>query len=315
MNTAHAHGGTGHPAPGGISPGGSSLDEFSWWEWTFDPVFLIPLLLAVLYFRGYFAYRLRGGRVFPSWRPPLFALGVMVLAVALLSPIDKLADHSFTWHMVQHDLMTLIGVPLLLLGAPFIPVIRGIPAALRRAVFIPLAKNRLLRSAAWWLTHPLVAVVLFELTLLFWHFPPLYDRALFSEGMHYGMHSSFIFTAMLFWWNLINPHPFPSRLHLLLRMLMLFGSSVVNTALSSIITFSPTTLYGYELLPGFWGLTMQEDQFIGGALMWSMGAMLRLAAISILFFVYVRQENARNPPLGVPLETPPSSAAKVHRRA
>ena len=294
--------------PGGISPG-----EFSWWEWTFDPVFLIPLLLAMLYFRGYFNYRRRGGRIFPSWRPPLFALGVLVLAAALLSPIDKLADHSFIWHMAQHDMMTLIGVPLLLLGAPFIPVVRGIPFGLRRIVFIPLAKNFLVRAAAWKLTHPLVPLVLFELTLLFWHFPPLYDRALFNEGVHYAMHFSFIFTAILFWWNLINPHPFPSRLHLLLRMMMLFGSSVVNTALSSIITFSPTTLYGYELLPGFWGLTMQEDQFIGGALMWSMGAMLRLGAMSIIFFIYVREENLRNPPLGRPITAPAVDAENLDR--
>ncbi len=310
MNIAQAHGGADPSAHSESFP-----IESLWWEWSFDPVFLIPLLLAMLYFRGYVNYRRRGGRVFPSWRPPLFALGVLVLAAALLSPIDKLADHSFIWHMAQHDLMTLIGVPLLLLGAPFIPVVRGIPAGLRRAVFIPLAKNPLVRAAAWKLTQPLVAVLLFELTLLFWHFPPLYDRALFNEGVHYAMHFSFIFTAILFWWNLINPHPFPSRLHILLRMLMLFASSVVNTALSSIITFAPATLYGYELLPGFWGLTMNEDQVIGGALMWTMGAMLRLGAMSILFFVYVRQENIKNPPLGRTMAAPPSSTAKLNRGA
>ncbi len=49
-------------------------------------------------------------------------------------------------------------------------------------------------------------------------------------------------------------------------------------------------LYGYELLPGFWGMTMKEDQFIGGALMWVMGAMLRLGAMSIIFYMYARQE-------------------------
>ena len=96
-------------------------------------------------------------------------------------------------------------------------------------------------------------------------------------------------------------------------VLMLFGSSVVNTALSSIITFAPTPLYGYELMPGFWGLSMQEDQFIGGALMWTMGAMLRLGAISILFFVYVRQENIKNPPLGRPVAAPAVDAENLNR--
>ncbi|MEE8435457.1 MAG: hypothetical protein V3S64_11775, partial [bacterium] len=68
-------------------------------------------------------------------------------------------------------------------------------------------------------------------------------------------------------------------------------------------------------LPGFWGLTMNEDQVIGGALMWTMGAMLRLGAMSILFFVYVRQENIENPPLGRTMEPQPSSAANMNRGA
>ena len=291
MNNAHAHQG----ADQVLAPGWSLLAE-----WTFDPVFGIPLLLAVLYGRGYLTYRRRGGRVFPARRPFLFTLGLGVMAVALLSPVDLLAGHSFIWHMVQHDLITLVGAPLLLLGAPFIPVVRGLPVVVRRVVFIPLARNRAVRWLAVTLTRPLIAIVLFELNLLFWHFPAAYDRALSNEAMHYAMHASFILTSLAFWWNLVSPFPFSYRLHPLQRMLMLFASSVVNTALSSVITFSPGVLYAYQALPGFWGLSMREDQFVGGFLMWSMGAMWRLGALSIIFAFYAREESRKEPVTGTP---------------
>ena len=235
------------------------------------------------------------GRIFPAWRPLLFMMGLGVIGVALLSPIDLLADRSFIWHMAQHDLITLVGAPLLLLGAPFIPVVRGLPAVLRRSIFIPLARNPVVRWLALKGTHPLVALIVFELNLLFWHFPPIYDRALFNEGMHYVMHTSFIVTALAFWWNLVSPFPFSYRLHPLLRMLMLFGSSVVNTALSSIIAFSEGVLYGYQSLPGFWGLTMRQDQFVGAILMWMMGALLRLGALTIIFVLYASDESRKEP--------------------
>lgn len=287
MNIAYAHGGAVHGAP----PVSLSLLA----DWTFDPTFLVPLLLALLYFRGYARYRRRGGRRFGVWRPVLFTLGAAVVALALLSPVDLLADYSFTWHMAQHDLLVLVAVPLLLLGAPFIPVVRGLPLSVRRRFFIPFARQGHVRVAVRFLTRPVVALIAYEATVLAWHLPGFYDLALFNDWAHYGMHLSLIVTGVLFWWNLVTPYPFPSRLHHLLRVLMLFGSAIVNGALSAMIVFSGQVLYGYHFRPGFWGVTMLDDQVIGSGLMWVMGDMLRLLAIMAIFVAYARQENAKEP--------------------
>lgn len=289
MNLAYAHGGVDHT----VSPAAVSLLT----DWAFDPTFLVPLLLAVLYCKGYVRYRRRGGRHFPAWRPLLFTVGLAMLAVALMSPVDLLADASFTWHMVQHDVLMLVALPLLLLGAPFIPVVRGLPAGLRRRVFIPFARQGAVRAVVRFITRPVVALVLYEGTLLLWHLPAFYDAALFNPWAHYAMHLSFIVTGLCFWWNLVTPYPFPSLLHPLLRVLMLFASSVVNSGLSAMIVFSDSVLYGYETQPGFWGLTMLTDQEIGSGLMWVMGGMLRLAAITAIFITYAVQENAKEPAL------------------
>jgi cytochrome c oxidase assembly factor CtaG len=287
MNIAFAHG-AGHPD---AAAGPVSLLT----DWTLDPVFLLPLLLACLYFRGFAAYRRKGGRRLPPWRAFCFTGGLAVLALALLSPIDALAERSFIFHMAQHDLLMLAGVPLLLLGAPFIPAVRGLPPAVRRRVFIPMARHPAVRAVVLWLTRPLVALVLFECTIVFWHFPAFYDAALFNETVHYAMHLSFALTGVLFWWHIVTPFPFPSRLHTFQRIGMIFASAVVNGTLSAMIVFSDAVLYGYDLLPDFWGLTMKDDQTIGAGLMWVMGDMFRLLAILALFAVYAAQETAKEP--------------------
>lgn len=265
------------------------------WQWTFDPTFLVPLLVAALYLLGWRTLTPAARRRFGRWRPVALVCGLAVVAVALLSPVDALSDRSFLWHMVQHDLLMMVGIPLMLLGAPFLPVVRGLPPALRYRVFVPLALNRGVRAVVLTLIRPLPAFFLFTLTVLMWHVPEMYDLALFNDAWHYVEHGLFAFTAALFWWNLVTPYPFNSRLNYLLRVLMLFGSTVANTGLGAAVTFAPGVLYGYATLHGFWGMTMLEDQNLGGILMWSMGGMIRLIAMTIIFVVYATGEESREP--------------------
>ena len=290
MRLAHAHSGTetsaGEPAGG--------LDLIL--DWTFDPTFLVPLVIALLYFRGLWRYWALGGVSFPAWRPAMFLLGLATLAAALLSPIDALADRSFAWHMVQHLLLTLVAAPLILLGAPFVPVIRGLPAVFRRAVFIPFARNRAVRWILVTVTRPIVAFIAYTASLWAWHDATLYDLTLANELVHYLEHFNFFVVAVLLWWHVVSPHPFRSRMGYLARIGFLIGSSVQSNALGALIAFSGSAWYAYRSLPGFWGLTAAEDQMIGGLLMWVGGAILHLIAITIIFVVYAIQEQAKEPP-------------------
>lgn len=288
MTLAYAHSGAVHA---GAAEAGWHLLA----DWVFDPTFLMPLVVAVLYYRGLRRYRRRGGTRFPRWRPWLLGLGVAVVGLALCSPIDALADFSFTFHMVQHELLTMVGVPLILLGAPFVPTVRGLPAWFKQRAFVPFARHPGVQATFRTLTRPPVAFAIFTANLMAWHYPTFYDWALFNDAIHYTEHFAFVAAAALFWWHIVTPYPFPSRMHMLVRMLMVAASGIPNTALGSIIAMADHPLYGYGLRDGFWGLTMLEDQQVGGALMWSMGGMLRLAVITVLFFTYVRQEEQREP--------------------
>jgi putative membrane protein len=254
------------------------------------------LLAAILYFRGICRYRLRGGRRFPAWRQVFFGAGVLWSFLALDSPIDTLADWSFSWHMIQHELLMVFAVPCLLLGTPFLPVVWGLPEGFRRRVFVPFARARATQAVLKTITHPVSGLLAYAGLVWIWHLPRIYDWALANDGVHLLQHLSFVVGAFLFWWNIITPYPFPSRINVFLRILLVILSEVPNIALSALITFADTVMYGYKVLPGFWGLTMLEEQQIGGLMMWvGFGASIRLIAALAVLAVYVREEEAKEP--------------------
>src|SRR5947207_6313847 len=137
-------------------------------------VSLATALAAIVYVVGVARMRRR----WPLWRTALFLLGLATLLAALASPIDTYAGVSFAVHMVQHMLLTVVAAPLLLLGAPIRPLLRGLPAWVRAAVVRPLARARAIRAFVHILRHPLVAAALYVGGLYAWHLPNLYDAAL-----------------------------------------------------------------------------------------------------------------------------------------
>jgi cytochrome c oxidase assembly factor CtaG len=288
MTLAYAHAGLDHVQHVG------GIDFLT--DWTFDPAFLVPLLAAVLYFRGLRRYRRHGGKRFPRWRQGFFAGGVGLSFLALCSPVNTLADWSFTWHMVQHEMLMVLAVPSLLLGTPFLPVVWGLPEGFRRRVFIPFARSFAVQRVLRTVTHPVAGMLAYLSLTWVWHLPRFYDAALYNDAIHLGQHFAFVLGAGLFWWNVITPYPFPSRINVFLRVLLVILSEVPNIALSALITFSDQVMYGYKTLPGFWGLTMAEEQQIGGLLMWvGFGAIIRLIAAIAVLAVYVREEEAKEP--------------------
>ena len=289
MSVAFAHA----PGEGGLPPlpeGGALFTE-----WTFDPAFLVPLLVAVLYLRGLRAYRQGGRSLFRPWRLVLLGVGVLVSGIALMGPVDLLSDYSFTWHMVQHMLIAQVAVPLVLLAAPFLPVVHGLPERFRRRWFVPFANHAWVRRVLTAATHPAVAFFSYVVALWVWHSPGPYNAALEGTGTHFIEHLCFVLTSLQMHWHVVNPFPFHSRMHYLVRMAFLFVITLQNSALAAMITFSDEVLYGYAKLESFWGMTMLEDQLVGGLLMWVGGGMMHLTAILIVFIVYAVEEDRKEP--------------------
>src|SRR2546427_1283105 len=121
------------------------------------------------------------GHAPPLWRLALYALGLVTIAAALLSPLDDLAAARFSIHMGQHLLLTMMAAPLLLLGNPLPLVLWGLPRRVRGPVAAPLRRRARLRAALSALTFLPVAGVLHVTTVWLWHLPFLYDAAVEHE--------------------------------------------------------------------------------------------------------------------------------------
>ncbi len=278
-----------------------------WNTWTFDPLTLAGLLvLFALYTRGLWRSRGRSGNLFPWWRPTAFYTGLIALLLGAVSPIDGLSDDLFLMHMVQHVLLMMVGPPLILVGAPVVPVLRGLPRILRDDLAIPLLQMRRVRKTLNFLASPLTAWLFFVFTLWIWHVPAFYNQAVTNEALHFLQHMMFIGAAVLFWWTVIDPIPLKPRLSYAFRLLFLFLATLQSTALSAIITLTESVLYTYyESVPRLWGLSAAEDQMIAGLIMWIPGAGIYFTVLTVLFFVMLARDNERMMRLeGRPVKAP-----------
>ena len=247
-------------------------------NWNFDPSLCLGIgFLIALYALSATRWR----RHFPSAEPPTraqvvyFSLGILALIVALLSPIDDLADHDLlTMHMVQHLLLTLVMPPLLLLGTPgwMLRPVLNVPGAL------PVLRL---------LSAPVAAYLLFNFVFSAWHIPWLYEATLENESIHILEHLLFMATAFLTWMPIASPLPELPRLPYPAMVLYLFLQSVIPTVLGGLITFADGVLYQtYALAPRVWGMSALEDQQMGGLIMWIPGALVYLTALTIVWFVW-----------------------------
>jgi cytochrome c oxidase assembly factor CtaG len=259
-------------------------------EWS-PPIVLTGMLIlcGVLYARGWFAIRKTRPVQFPWWRLGSFLLGLAVIWVAIASPLDGFADALLSAHMVEHLLLMSFAPPLLLLGYPVVPLLRGLPRWGRIYFFGPLLRMRMLRNLSHILVAPLIAWLAMNLAFLGWHVPAAYDFALEHERWHEFEHLCFLGTSILFWWPVI--HPWPARRsfagwYLLLYLMM---ADIVNTVLSAFLAFCDRPVYSYYLRePNAFHISPLSDQRAGAVVMWVIGSVIFLVPAIVLTFRLVQ---------------------------
>src|SRR5271166_3684036 len=238
-------------------------------SWAIPPAATFALALtALLYLRGWWLLRRAGLPYLPSWRAFSFLLGLLSLWVALASPLDTFSGFVLTAHMLQHMLLMMVAPPLILLGAPLIPLVRGLPIFAAREFAGPFLNWSVAKRVGGALTHPVVALLLMGLAMFAWHTPALYELALRSSAWHQVEHAWFFLTSTIFWWPVVQP--WPSRAHWPRWAMVpyLLIADIQNTVLSAILVFSDRVLYpSYALTPRLFGLSAQQDQAASGAIM------------------------------------------------
>ena len=240
-------------------------------SWRFEPLQLVPIaLVALLYARRVRTLRRRGappGR----WRVFVFALGLFLLLLALVSPIDAFAEEQFLFmHMVQHVLLGDLAPLCLVVG-------------LTGPILQPLLRFHWF-NALRVLTHPFVALPLWALNLALWHVPFMYEAALHHDSIHALEHFCFFTAGALMWSPVVETLPAPEWFGTGFKLGYIASVRVFDTALGNVFLWSGTVFYPfYEHPTERWGISPLHDQALAGTVMMLESSIVTLAALAWLF--------------------------------
>jgi len=220
-------------------------------------------------------------------RPWGFALGLLALGVALLSPLDPLSSALASAHMTQHMLLMVVAAPLIAASRPLNAILRGLPNldALKRLGWPRTGRQA---SAIRVFRLPLVAWILHASTLWIWHASVPYEAALRIETVHILEHITFFLTALLFWSALTRARR-SQEMGWGLGVLLVFAMTTQSTILAALMTFARTPWYqAYAETTEVWGLEHLADQQLAAVIMWIPSGMIYLAAALALMSPWIR---------------------------
>ena len=220
-----------------------------------------------------------------------FALGWISLVIALDSPLHELGEQLFWVHMTQHEILMLISAPLLVLGRPMIAFLWALPTSWRddgcEHWALTNFQERLElsfrpHSRHGWCPH--------------WRcgsgiFPSLFDQTLRSDWIHAAQHTTFLVTALIFWWPVVNRTP---ALGYGGGLVYVFTTILHTSVLGALLTFAPRPWYSsYVMTAPAWHLTALEDQQIGGLIMWIPAGTLLLIVALVLLVKWMNESQTR----------------------
>ena len=250
-------------------------------SWTLDPLQLLPVAaIAVAY--GVRARTLaRRGQPVPGWRVGLFALGIVLLVLAVASPVAAAGEEElFGLHMAQHVLLGDLA-PLCLLAGLTGPLLQPLLAVL------PVKQLRTL-------ANPLVALPLWAANLALWHVPFLYEAAVEHSLVHAIEHVAFFSAGIVMWLPVLETLPAPEWFGTGAKLAYIVAVRLVETLLANVFLWAGEPIYdvydrGDELL----GISPEADQALAGGVLMLVGSLVTVVAIAWLFLRMAQEGEAR----------------------
>jgi putative copper resistance protein D len=207
-----------------------------------------------------------------------------VIVVALDGPIDAGATRSFSVHMLQHLLLTMVAAPLLILGAPITLALHASGPTTRRRLASALGSVPFRV-----LGNPLVTWSLFFAVIWGAHVSGLFEAALRSTTVHALEHIAFLTTALLFWLPVVAADPSPGRLSHPARILYLFLAMPAMAFLGLALVSARHVLYPtYAHVEGV--ARALSDQQMAGAMMWGGTMILIVPALALVLLDWMRAD-------------------------
>jgi putative membrane protein len=256
-------------------------------HWSFDPFMIVVAVLVIWHEIGLarLARRSRPERTrqrrVRAW---LFYAGLAVLLVAVQSPVDYWSDSYFFVHMFQHLLLMFAAPTLVVAGAPWQPLLAGLPGHAGRSLTRTTMRGTWswpLRAAGTFLLRPWVSAGLFTAVMIAWHVPALFMLAVDNGFVHiWLMHGSFFLAGVLFWLQFLPSPPFHRRMPPVSQAAALIATNAVMWVLAmSMSIFTQVPWYPvYDHVPGV-TLPPLADQQIGAGILWVCGDFWAIPAL------------------------------------
>jgi putative membrane protein len=244
---------------------------------------LVLILEALLYLRGWIRLQLSRVNIVPAWRAASFLLGLFLIWLAIGSPLGAFDEQLLTVHMAQHLLLMTIAPALILLGAPLLPLLHGLPRHFVQSFLAPPFRYPPVQRLGRLLSQPAFCWLAATAALVGWHVPAVFALALRSETWHVVEHSSFLVAGFLFWWPVIQPWPSVARGPRWFILPYLFLATLPCDILSAYLSFCDRVVYPVYLnAPRPFEISPLADQQCAGALMWTCITILYLLPAAIL---------------------------------
>ncbi len=249
-------------------------------HWSFDPIAIVVAAIVALHARGQTA-RIRDASARGSGtsalvsQTALFYAGLLVLLVAVMSPLDYWADDYLFIHMIQHIILAFFAPQLIVLGAPWLALLRGLPISARRRCgrgVRGVRRNARLMRAWSAVSGPVPAIVAFNAAMIFWHLPGPFDYAAKHPLVHIWLeHGSFFGFGVAFWLQMLESRPFKPALAPMGRAAALLGTNVVMVIIAMTLAMFTGPVYAvYAHVQGA-AFSQANDQQLGAAVLWVCG--------------------------------------------
>lgn len=245
-------------------------------SWTFVPNVAAGLSVSGLAYTALVARRWRARHRIAGRRLIAFAGGLATIALAVMSPLDSLADdRSFAAHMLQHEVLLTVAPLLLLMGLD-----AQLLVPLTRLIIRPALRHRTTTRALRAVTSPSVALGLWSASVLVWSVPAMVALASRDDTIHNAEHFQLVTVGLLFWAVILAPFPSLHRPKLARKVIYLGTTCVVGAGVAAVLAFDPTTLYGVPYAAGkpWLGLSGLAEQRLAAAVMMAVDMPAVLAA-------------------------------------
>lgn len=256
-----------------------------------DPVPIVLILAAlVLYLWGVRRVTARYPRhPWPTGRTVAFLAALAVTFLAVCSFVGVYEQELFYDHMIQHLLLIMVAASLFAVASP-------VDLAWRASAGEGRARlTRLLRSSpSRFLAHPLVAFVLYAVTIPLTHLTSWYNYTIEQQSVDDLEHLLFLLVGYMFWRQIFGSDPNRYHMHQAAQFLYLFLAVPIDTFTGLALDQASHELFpAYDAYHRTWGPALVQDIHIGGVIMWVGGDSLMMLAMIPVAVGWVRLEERR----------------------